>query len=286
MTRERLLEQLLGYFVDEIERGIEPRDAGWVAKMGKEVDDLCRLGVCEKEDEKIRVNLRQLPKQIVTRLSDDGKWLADVHAEITKAMTVEEKIVQVVEDASLHPAAVLKGWGDMLGSSSFPVMVDRVFREGFARDEWYARTSDTAVPLSLSVVEKWWKMEDLETALRKLSIAICIKRGGRDGEKVRKILKWNKVVETLKRPIAFALGLLWYADDLIVTERLRHPESIMYVQKGTWRLITQILRKDEALIREKVDEVVAEIESATADKDKLGYPYAIANWSGIIRMPW
>ena len=283
---KELLEELLVHFVDDIENGLAPQDAGWIVKEKIEVDDLYNLDLCEKDGERVRIVFRPLSKQVTKQISFEQRWLAEIHAEMIKAITIEKEITNLVADKNLHPAIVFLGWEKMLENSTFPVVVDRVVKEGISMDAWYTTIHNAAKALSLLILNKWCNTLDFETAMQQLGISIIEQTTQLDVEKIKRILSWNKVVTILNWEVAFALGVVWYVDNVLLTNDFQYSESIMYVQRKTWMLLAKNLKTEVNMIREKVRNVVEKIDATTSEKDKLEHFYPIANWDNIIRLPW
>lgn len=280
------MEELLLHFVDDVEKGLPPQDAGWIIKEKTEVDDPNNLDLYEKDGKRVKIVFRPLPKQVITQISYDKRWLAEIHAEMIKAITVEKEIIDMVEDKNLHPAIVFVGWKKMLENSNFPVVVDRVVKEGISTDEWYTQIHSAAKDLSLFLMNKWCNTLDFENSMQRLGISMVEQITQANIEKIKRILSWNKVVTVMDWEVAFALGVVWYVDTLRLTNDFQYSEGIMYVQRKTWMLLAKNLKTEVNIIREKVRNIVEKIEATTSEKDRLEQVYKIANWNNIIRLPW
>jgi hypothetical protein len=257
MESLKLLKELLGLFVNDIERGIDPKIAGWTERANEEVWMLVERGMCERLGSKVRIAFCPLPSEIVAKLNDDSRWLAEVHEEVIRAVTTVDEIERVIEDDSLRPAALFLGWKRMLMTSGFPVVVDRVLQEGFAPDGWTMAAAQASSALSLSVIKKWWDKKEVEEGLRRLSISEEV-RPSQNAERVKRVLKWDVVANILRKDKVLTLGYLWFADFKI--ENFLYSESLTYIQKRVWETMEKVTRRNGAALRESIANVVEERE--------------------------
>ncbi|MGB9694190.1 MAG: hypothetical protein ACPLYF_05040, partial [Fervidobacterium sp.] len=85
MSNQQMLKKLLGKFLDDVEKGIDPTDAGWTEESISELQQLIEKRLCETKNTKVRVAFRPLDREVLKDLDEDGKWLAEVHQEIVHA---------------------------------------------------------------------------------------------------------------------------------------------------------------------------------------------------------
>jgi hypothetical protein len=278
-----MLKKLLGKFLDDVEKGIDPTDAGWTEDSISELQQLIEKRLCETKNTKVRVAFRPLDREVLKDLDEEGEWLAEVHQEIVYAKNMLDEIIRTVNDPSLQPAVIFLGWKRMLATSGFPVLIDRVLQEGFTIDEWVPVAIMSSDALSLMVVKKWWNEDEIMKGLNKLSAAKEVKSID-SVEKVINILKWNQAVTLLDKNLTLTLGILWFADSEIVN--LLYPESLVYIQMELWKILEKIIGEKSETIRNNFINVVKAIENVTSESDKLGRSCPIAQWTFIIRMPW
>lgn len=283
MSNQQMLKKLLGKFLDDVEKGIDPTDAGWTEDSISELQQLIEKRLCETKNTKVRVAFRPLDREVLKDLDEEGEWLAEVHQEIVYAKNMLDEIIRTVNDPSLQPAVIFLGWKRMLATSGFPVLIDRVLQEGFTIDEWVPVAIMSSDALSLMVVKKWWNEDEIMKGLNKLSAAREVKSID-SVEKVINILKWNQAVTLLDKNLTLTLGILWFADSEIVN--LLYPESLVYIQMELWKILEKIIGEKSETIRNNFINVVKAIENVTSESDKLGRSCPIAQWTFIIRMPW
>ena len=283
MSNQQMLKKLLGKFLDDVEKGIDPTDAGWTEDSISELQQLIEKRLCETKNTKVRVAFRPLDREVLKDLDEEGEWLAEVHQEIVYAKNMLDEIIRTVNDPSLQPAVIFLGWKRMLATSGFPVLIDRVLQEGFTIDEWVPVAIMSSDALSLMVVKKWWNEDEIMKGLNKLSAAKEVKSID-SVEKVINILKWNQAVTLLDKNLTLTLGILWFADSEIVN--LLYPESLVYIQMELWKILEKIIGEKSETIRNNFINVVKAIENVTSESDKLGRSCPIAQWTFIIRMPW
>jgi hypothetical protein len=284
MSEYRMLKELLGLFVNDVEKGIDPRNAGWTEAPKNNIQKLIEIGLCEIENNKVRVAFHPLPSEVIEKLDEEGKWLADVHQEMVRATQILNEIIQTINNPVFQPAATFLGWKRMLYTSSFPVVIDRILQEGFSADEWVPLARKASGALSLSVVKRWWNENDVLFGLNKLS---CIEKGvlvNFNVDKVARILKWDIVTSLLNKNVVITLGLLWFADSKI--KDILYAESMVYIQRHVWGVLEQIIGEVSGTIRTEIFDTVKAVENITSEKDKVGRIYPIACWNFIIRLPW
>ncbi|MCS7109581.1 MAG: hypothetical protein NZ903_02180 [Candidatus Micrarchaeota archaeon] len=274
----------MGKFLDDVEKGIDPIDAGWTEEPCIEFHPFIEKGVCEVRNAKVRIAFRLLDKEIYKHLDKDGRWLVEAHNEIVNAKNVLNEIVQTINDTVFQPAIVLLGWKRMLSTSGFPVLIDRVLKAGFTIDKWVVTATRSSDVLSLKVVQRWWDENEVINGLNKFSAKRDLNLEAKFARKVMEILKWDQVTASLNKNLATALGILWFADSKFAN--LMFPESTVYVQKEIWNVVEKIVGEKSETIRNDLIETIKDLEAVTGEKDKLGRLCPIAQWSFIIRLPW
>jgi len=275
-----IVKQMIQQFIDDIERGRAVEEAGWKEKE-KEIEHvLKRFGLYEEGLQGIRVSLHgSLPENLLK--TEEG----DMFSDMQQAIQISEDILRIAENSSLQTGMEISGFAYMLETSEFPVLSHRLFNEGF-RDigEWHAAVSNAVYLLTSLTVKKVWGIEDMEEVLKPLghtSLPIPEKKNKEDAERVKRVLKWNKVLEILELDVCKALGFLWCVDFLISFRRIRYPESRILIQEKAWKLLEKKIRKSIQEIRKMVIKNVDKVEEETLEQG-----FAIASWHEILRLPW
>ncbi len=304
-----LLQELLGQFVDQIERGVNPIAAGWIEKpaLDSVVATLVEKGLCERTGDRVRIAPRPIPAEVLTELDSDGKWLADVHTEMIVATEIVARTMKIYGDGTRYPALAFIGWARMLETSYFPVIVDRVLRENFSVDGWFINAKKFAPELSATVVKKWWSQDELDIAFRRLyadkpnvgalraeQVLNYLRRvsppraldkpDNEVFERVSRVLNWDTVLEILEKDDVLSLGLLWSVDHVIAD--LNYPESLTFIEKKAWAVVEKIVNKKAGEIGDGVVKAIERIGRATSETDATRKRFEIANWDNIIRLPW
>jgi|GEM_PF-2967793 len=281
------LIQMLKRFINDVERGKALEEAGWMeTEHGLELL-LKRFGLYEGGNKGIRVSLHNpLPIDLLKTLE------ADIFSDMQLAAKIREIVPKIVIDQSLQTGAEISGFAYMLDASEFPVLSHRLFQEGFSSlDEWHSTVSSATYLLTSLTAKKVWYIENIEEALQPLRCsslpALETKRQGeeKDADRVRKVLKWDEVLETIDRNTCKVLGFLWYVDHLTILKGIRYPESMVLVQEKTWEMLKEKTEKSIRELRNAVIEDIDRIEKRTIDKG-IDQDYAIASWHEILRLPW
>lgn len=278
------LKKLLGKFLDDVENGVDPVDAGWIDKPDIDFKLFIEMGICEAKNAKVRIAFRPLDRSLFQYLDNDGKWLAEVHEEIINAKNMLYEIIQTLNDPVFQPAIVFLGWKRMLSTSCFPVLIDKVLKAGFTVDKWVLMAIRSSDVLSLRVVRRWWNEDEIINGLNKFSITRDNNHEVEFADKVMEILKWDQVIACFDKKLTTALGILWFADSKIA--KLLYPESLVYVQKEIWKVTENMIGEKSETIRNNLLITIKNVEAVTGETDKLGRLCPIAQWNFIIRMPW
>jgi hypothetical protein len=293
-----LLQDLLGQYVDQIERGINPTDAGWIEKLAPDpvFNELVKKGLCERNGDRVRVAFRPIPADISSEFDLNEKWLVDVHTETILATYLLDQTMKLYAVGAFCPALVFVGWTQMLKTSYFPVIIDRVLCENFSTDNWVTEARKFAPELSFLITKKWWNRNELETnfgtnklngapfAENILDYRIPKELGNKDFERVTRVLKWDDVAESLEKKDVLSLGLLWFADQIIAD--LNYPESLTFIESKILATVEEIVERTGEEIGDGIVKAIARIERATGETDTAGKRFGIANWDNIVRLPW
>lgn len=283
MYNTQALKKLLGKFLDDIEKGVDPIDAGWIGESINEFQFFVKKGICEVRNGSVRVAFRLLDREVFKYLPKEDIWLAEVHQEVIKAKNMLNEVVQIVSDPNFQPAVAFLGWKRMLSTSGFPVLIDRILKAGFTIDKWVLMATQSSDVLSLEIVKRLCDENDVMNGLNKLSAANNCKFVD-FAEKIKSVLKWDQVTPLFDKNLTLALGVLWFADSKIAD--FMYPESIIYVQKAIWQNVEKLAGEESQKIRDNLIHTIKNIEVATSETDKLGRSCPIARWAFIIRVPW
>jgi hypothetical protein len=283
-----ILKQILQRFIDDVERGKPIEEAGWVKKEHNTECILKRLGLYEESIQNIRISLHNpLPKNLLK--TEEG----DIFSNIQLAMKIRKLIPKLTREQSLQIGTEISGFIYMLNVSEFPVFSQRLFRNGFSSfDEWYINVSNVTHLLALLAARKVWGIKNVKKALEplrhfSLSTVEMEEQDKKVGvERVKRVLKWDKVLEIINQNTCKVMGFLWYVEYLILSEGIHYPESMMLVQERAWKMLEEKMRKSIWELRKEVIENVNQIERETLDRDPSGKPFAIASWHEILRLPW
>jgi len=279
----QLLKPLLRQFIDDIERGKVVEEAGWM-KTDDEVERLLkRLGLYEGNTRGVRVSLHKpLPEDLSK--TEEG----DIFSDMQRAIKTRNLISKLGRNQSLQTAAEISGFAYMLDASEFPVLSYRLFREGFSsHDEWHTSASNSVYLLLSLAAGKLWSVGSLEEVFKQLresslpTLEIKRQSKGKDADRVKKVLKWDEVLEIINGNTCKVIGFLWYVDRLTILEGIRYPESKVLVQERAWKMLEEKTGKSIGELRSAVIEDVDRVERETLDQD-----FAIVSWHEILRLPW
>jgi len=277
------LKQLLRQFIDDVEKGKAIEEAGWM-KTERGVEHLLKkLGLYERGPQGVRISLyNPLPLDLLKT------ELGDIFSDMQLAVKIRELVPYLGGEQSLQTGAEISGFAYMLEASEFPVFSHRLFQEGFSNvDEWHSGVSNATCFLTLLATRKMWAVENVEKALESLSRLSLptfeTKKQGeqKDIDRVRKVLKWDEVLEIIDANTCKVMGFLWYVDRLTILEGIRYPESMVLVQEGAWKMLEEKTGKSIQELRNAVIEDVDRVERRTIDQG-----FAIASWHEILRLPW
>lgn len=277
------LKQLLRQFIDDVERGKAIEEAGWM-KTERGVERLLkRLGLYEGNTQGVRVSLHNpLPRDLL--ITDEGGIFSDMQL----AVKIRELVPKLGKEQSLQTGAEISGFAYMLEASEFPVFSHRLFQEGFSSvDEWHTSVSNATCFLTLLAARKTWSVENVEKALESLcrlslpTFETKKQSKQKDIDRVRKVLKWDEVLEIIDANTCKVMGFLWYVDRLTILGGIRYPESMVLVQEGAWKMLEKKTGKSIQELRNTVMEDVDRVERRTIDQG-----YAIASWHEIFMLPW
>jgi len=278
-----LLKQLLQQFIDDVERGKAVEEAGWI-RTDDEVEHLLKkLGLCEGSARGVRVSLHKpLPEGLLK--TEEG----DIFSDMQLAIKLRNLVSKIGRNQSLQTGAEISGFAYMLDASEFPVLSYRLFQEGFSsHDEWRTSASNSVYLLISLAARKSWGVGSLEEAFKPLrhsslpALEIKKQGKGKDADRVRKVLKWDEVLEIINRNTCQAMGFLWYVDRLIILEGIRYPESEVLVQGRAWEMLEEKTGKSIRELRSAIIEDVDRVERETLDQD-----FAIVSWHEMLRLPW
>ena len=278
---------MLQRFINDVEGGKAVEEAGWMkAEHGLKLI-LEKLGLYEGGNQCIRVSLHNpLPTDILK--TPEG----DIFSDMQLAAKIREIIPKIGKDQSLQIGAEISGFAYMLDASEFPVLSHRLFKEGFSSlDEWYKSALNATFLLTSMAAKKVCGIENIGEMFKPLRHSLLpafeTKKQGdeKDADRVRKVLKWDEVLETVDRNTFKIIGFLWYVDRLAVLEGIRYPESMMLIQERAWKTLEEKTGKSIRELRKAVIEDIDRVENRTIDKG-TDQEYAIASWHEILRLPW
>jgi hypothetical protein len=276
-----LLKELMKHFIDDVERGTHPFQAGWITAEGPEVNVLISSGFAQKGEKGIRLVFdKLLQKEFSDSWDDEAEELVYICTDIARAVQVEKSLNQVRSNLErslqLQAGIVVVGWWRMLETSGFPVVVDEVLREGFSPDKWYLEAPKTSLHLALTVAKKWYV--DVEKALesvREFSFFVQTNAKTDVVEKVMKVLRWENALKVFSQSESKALAFLWYADYLSALGGVCYSEAVTFVQRRAWELLMENLKKTKSEIVDEVEQMINELPSLE-----------LISWAEIIRFPW
>ena len=280
--RVELFKELMKCFVDEVERGAHPLQAGWMKAESLEANMLVELGLAEKGEKGIRLLFdRDLRIGLGNTSDEEAEELIYICSDLARAVEVEKLITRVANDlpnsSQLQAGIVTLGWWRMFKTSEFPVVVDEVLREGFSPDGWYIGVPKASLELALTLANKWWEVDIRKSfeILKEFSFPIPEASKTEIFDRVKKVLRWEEVLKILPEEESKAIAFLWCADYLCISKGLCYPQSLNFVQASAWKIISKRLGKDIPEIMEQLGEVV----------DQLPFQSFIS-WAEIIRFPW
>jgi len=94
-------------------------------------------------------------------------------------------------------------------------------------------------------------------------------------------LDWQEVLTELRKEEARSLGLLWFANKLLVSRGVSLPDAIILFKEKVWRMISTKEIEKEAEIVERLSRITEKLS------EKSRYSNVITiNWLNIIRLPW
>lgn len=281
-TKLELFRDLMICFVGEVEKGIHPLEAGWIKIEGPEIDKLAMSGLVEKGEKGIRLPSDiSLLNELDDTSDEEMKELVNTCVDLAKAVEVEKLVTQVSDELTkssrFQAGVVTLGWWRMLQTSEFSVTVDEVLREGFSFDRWYIDAPKSSLELALALANKWWKVdrEGVFDPLREFSFAIPEIPQSSGLERVKKVLRWEEVVELLPEEETKAIAFLWCADYLCLSKGLEFPQSLTFIQASAWRSVSEAMKRSIAEIIEQIGMLVDQLPLQS-----------LISWPEIIRFPW
>jgi len=264
-------------FIEDVSRGVSPEKAGWCFQKRDELErELIGKGLIERDDENVRVAPNGLRSSL--RIDNEGGALQGICLDIFKAVGVSERIEGMIksQDPDVLAGITTLGWWRMLKASEFPVMPDRVLKEGVSLVDWYAEAPKGAFELACSVAAKRFEL-NYQVSLQGIAeLSPPTPEGTSMLSKIKNILDWRTVLEILPENLVDALSYVWVGDHLSSRECLHYPEAITYLQSKIWDQINLTTGKQEAEIVEQIDSV----------NEALGKVIPSIEWSGIIFLPW
>lgn len=276
-------KRLLSQFIDEVEKGKPPEEAGWV-ELDPEHLAICQdTRLFERTPKRARVSLdAQLPPDLLK--TEEG----DLFSDMQRALRIREIASRIADDSQLRTGAEISGFSFMLAASDFPVLSHRLFQEDFSSlDEWYACLPGAVGSLTSMAARKVWSVDDLQKILEPLHRSLLPApeleedAEGKVADRVGRVLRWDDVLNKIDPAACKTMGFLWYVDRLVVQGGVRYPESMALVQERAWSILGDRNRKPVREVREAVIEEVEKIENETREQG-----YAIASWHEILRVPW
>jgi hypothetical protein len=241
MSNEELNEKiqiLLQIIIDDLKNLKEPNGAGWrkpsdLEYLGISNEDLAKLsklGILERnpldeiriryKDNKIRERLPSFDIQFqqIDYFIENREMLEQDFERIRRAEGIIQKNISTWQsNEEFISNAVAIGIWRMLKASDMPAVVDDILSVGFSPKDWGIISFCSAPYLSLELVKKVGKIKKLEDAfnyMKKLEFISEIpdldKLNAGNISKVKKILKWQEICETLSDSDIKFIGLSWF----------------------------------------------------------------------------
>jgi hypothetical protein len=219
----------------------------------------------------------------------DAEYQRSVSIDILTMEKIEKKInllyKKLRSDPSLWSGVISIGWTRMLDSSDFPVLPDRVLKEGFSPLDWFLVIKKTTYQLSKTLAQ----LENFKLKEKEISDILGIEFNIKEDidkkilDHVKNILSWNKVIENLNIIEIKSLAFIWTIDCLIASSGIILPDTEAKIQKISLEILQQLLDEEDFIKR--LDEAVDHLVTITKEITPTG-SIEIADWSEIIRVPW
>jgi len=299
------IEILLRIIINDLKDLKEPSEAGW-----RKLSDLNELGVSEKDLTKLQ-NLGIIEKNLVNefrvrykdnkirqRLSTFNTQFQQIdyfieNLEMLKQdferMQRADKIVQEIvsraqEDKKFLSFAIAIGIWRMLNTSDMPAVIDNVLSAGFSPKDWGIISLRSAPYLSLELTKKVAEIEKLEDAFNYMKTLGFIsetpnldKLDTHNVSRVKEVLRWQKICETLNEENIKLLGLSWFV--VFILEEIdalpSYTDFSAKVVNMIKECITKILRVKYSNLANNLTDSLMELEEQ----------HDISWASGIIFLP-
>ena len=274
--------ELMGHTVEDVEKGIDPEKAGWCVFSPEISKRLVQTGFCEMSSDGIRLLLsKPLPRDLAW--TDIGDMILDVQ----KAIELTESLSELSENEDLRRGAEYAGLVRMLQTSDFPVLAYVLFEESLNPDIWFLKAPESAYELTLALSGKLWGLDMTAkalTALDKAGFPTPEKKQSVILEKVKKVLRWDIVLEVFQPEILEALGFAWYADLLCVSKKIKYQEGLQIVQDKISDILEMMTGRTFGDLADELLSATEEMENRVMKQCERGKSQ-VTDWHDIIRFP-
>lgn len=282
MKEINLLKELARRFIHDVKRNLSLSEAGWMDKkyVVKE------LPFVEEKNGNVRISIKEISSSKFRGskfrgLDGEAKWLFGLCLDMSRMGEARELLVKIVERFDDFPqvegSVVALGWKEMLKGAGECVALDRVLKAGLNAVQWFAELPKASIELALSVAKKWWnvKLDDVKELSEELNLGFSYSSISIDiVKRIKHVLAWDKALDEFSKDQSEALGLLWFADMLLVYKGVSLPEAIVPMEEKTWESISKRTKRNEPEILQTIEKITNRLSDATID------------WAGILRLPW
>ncbi len=197
----------------------------------------------------------------------DSEYKQQLKVDLAKTAEINSMLLASIQRASGNRLY----WGDitsigferMLKTSDFPIKnIQRVLDGGFSIYDWFLKVPGVIKPLVNDILFKVTPESIVGHSDNGLENAI------------RKVLEWDKVVNTIDIESIKILSFLWFAD--LQARPLQFSDSQALVQVNAWTLLEQTLGKSKLQIISRIDELTNQLDVITS---------GATTWAEVIRFP-
>jgi len=307
MSKEELEEKirlLLQIVADDLRNLKEPNRAGWrklsdLENLGiteKQLGELLDLGILDKnlineiriryKDKKIREKLSSFDIQFqqIDYFIENQEMLRQDFERVQRAENIIQQIVSTLqnnEESLAHGIAI--GIWRMLSASDMPAVIDDILSAGFSPKDWGIISLRSIPYLSIEFTKKVGNIERLEDAFNHMKsfgfineIPNLSKINADEASKVKEVLKWQEIWETLSETNIKFLGISWFAV-FILEENDALPSYIDFSTK----VVNLIKRSVESILKTEYSDLANNLTHSITALDEQHISWA----SGIIFLP-
>lgn len=303
MEKVRILLQVI---VDDLKNLKKPSVAGWrklsdLKESGiseEDLTELSRLGVLEKNlTEQIRIRYKDNRIRKRFKFSFDIQFRQidyfiesqNMFKQDTERVQRAKKIIQQIisnakKNKNFLSNAIAIGIWRMLNASDMPAAVDEILSKGFSPQDWGIISIRSASYFSVELTRKVGRIKKLDDALNYMKTSGFIneipnlaKLNTDEVLKVKEVLRWQKICETLSEEDVKFFSISWFVV-FILEENDALPSYIDFSTKIV------------DLIKSGVENIMNEEYSNLADKlttsiNALEEQHGITWASNIIFLP-